>query len=424
VDDSTRDTQRARPPVSTLIYFSPVAWSSFAQRPHHFVRWYAQRYDAKVVWAEPYPVRLVRPSDMRRLYTPGLRAGTRQGHGSGREHDPGWLQRLHVPALPVEPLAGLRRVNDWLWAGLRHRLRTLSREGHVLVVIGKPSLLALRCLEDLRGAPDSSSAASHSTAEQVGAGSSVTTVYDAMDDFPLFVGGISRRNLTRVERAIVARVDRIWVSAGALSRKFERYAGKIVQVPNGVAPETLPLPKAPVTTPIRAGSAPARTNPVIGYVGTLAGWFDWPLVLRLATALPSATFRLIGPQFTAPPPRLPANIQLTGPLSHKAALEAMLNFDCALIPFLRNSLTESVDPVKYYEYRALGLPVLTTAFGEMTPRRDEPGLFVVDAQMKPDDLRAVVAHALAHRDDPRTVARFRERHSWQARFEGAMDATC
>jgi hypothetical protein len=43
----------------------------------------------------------------------------------------------------------------------------------------------------------------------------------------------------------------------------------------------------------------------------------------------------------------------------------MRQWHAGLIPFVRNALTDSVDPVKYYEYRSCGLPVLTTLFGEM-----------------------------------------------------------
>ena len=53
-----------------LVYLSPVPLASFAQRPHHFVRWFHERFDATVTWIEPYPARLPRATDLRRLRRP------------------------------------------------------------------------------------------------------------------------------------------------------------------------------------------------------------------------------------------------------------------------------------------------------------------------------------------------------------------
>ena len=40
-------------------------------------------------------------------------------------------------------------------------------------------------------------------------------------------------------------------------------------------------------------------------------------------------------------------------------------FDIGLIPFVRNTLTEAVNPLKLMEYYALGLPVLATRLPEL-----------------------------------------------------------
>ena len=50
-----------------LVYLSPVPLASFAQRPHHFVQWFHERFDAPVLWIDPTPARLARWSDLRRL---------------------------------------------------------------------------------------------------------------------------------------------------------------------------------------------------------------------------------------------------------------------------------------------------------------------------------------------------------------------
>ena len=36
-----------------LVYFSPVPWASYAQRPHKFVEWFHARRVLKVRWVDP-----------------------------------------------------------------------------------------------------------------------------------------------------------------------------------------------------------------------------------------------------------------------------------------------------------------------------------------------------------------------------------
>jgi hypothetical protein len=75
-----------------------------------------------------------------------------------------------------------------------------------------------------------------------------------------------------------------------------------------------------------------------------------------------------------------------------------------------------VDPVKYYEYRGMGLPVLTTRFGQMASRAESDGVYAVDG---PQGIAAAATAALAHRTDADTVARFRAENDWAARLEAA-----
>jgi hypothetical protein len=160
----------------------------------------------------------------------------------------------------------------------------------------------------------------------------------------------------------------------------------------------------------------ARSTKILGYVGTIAAWFDWDWVIALAKARPTDVVRLIGPVFTRVPTALPKNIEILPPRPHQAAMEAMRDFDVGLIPFQKSGLTESVDPIKYYEYRALGLPVLSTAFGEMKRREGEKGTFVTsDASKTP----GLVEKALSYRTDEDEIRRFSEATSWETRFGAA-----
>ena len=129
-----------------------------------------------------------------------------------------------------------------------------------------------------------------------------------------------------------------------LASKFSAMGLQATVIPNGYTMSSLPAPS----------SLAARE--VIGYVGTIGRWFDWPLVLEMACALPSLRIQLIGPEFV-PRPVLPSNVEMIPECSQAEAVDHIRKFRVGLIPFLRMPLTESVDPIKYYEYRALGVPV-------------------------------------------------------------------
>ena len=367
-----------------LIYFAPVPWSSYWQRPHFMVEHLLRAGVRDAVWVDPYPTRLPVPADLRRLAAAGSarlhrseRAG-RTAHDSRMTHD----ERVRVispAALPIEPLPGGAAINRLLmWPPALRALTALAAEHACLVGIGRPSALACWALHAL---------AHH------------TSFYDAMDDFPAFYRGVSARAMARAERQIASRVSAVFCSAPSLRAKLAGCRPDAQLVPNGYAMRGLPPPRT-------GGDG-------IGYVGTIGGWFDWPLVLELARALPHETIRLTGPQFVARPPVLPANIELHPECSRTEAVERLARCRIGLIPFRCDELTRSVDPVKYYEYRALGLPVWSTAFGTMTNRCDGRSTYRIAHGI---DWQALHADTLAAPLDERDTLAFRAANDWSVRF--------
>ena len=92
----------------------------------------------------------------------------------------------------------------------------------------------------------------------------------------------------------------------------------------------------------------------------------------------------------------------------------MAGFDVGLIPFANNDVTAYVDPVKYYEYRALGLPVLSTRFGEMSHRNATDGVYFWDQLMSGEvDIATLIAGqpTEGHRQE------FCDSNSWKRRFD-------
>jgi hypothetical protein len=228
-----------------------------------------------------------------------------------------------------------------------------------------------------------------------------------MDDFPAFYRGMSRSAMEKMEQKIASRVSRISVSSTFLAERFAGYHSKTVLVHNACSVEHLPAINKPVKQ---------NGKPVLGYVGTIGHWFDWPLVYALAENNPTMCIRLIGPLYAAPPASLPHNVELLPVCDHTSAIIAMQGFSVGLIPFKQTDLTASVDPIKYYEYRALGLPILSTRFGEMALRESQKGVFLVN---KYSDLEKQVKEALTCSSEIAEIQEFRKANSWDVRFNSA-----
>lgn len=319
-----------------LIYLSPVPLNSFAQRPHHFVEWFHRRFKAEVMWVEPGPSRLLKTSDWRRL-----RPGKSQALGPAWRQE-SWVAHLKFSVLPLEPLAWGRRMNRFQWRDGLERMEAFITPD-TWIVVGKPCALAMELAALYPNNP---------------------LVFDAMDNIPFFFKGLSKAWMHEVEIKLAERADWILTSSTALVSKFTGHGTRVRKVLNG-----LTMPKS------EPSSVPPIEKVVFGYVGVIASWFDWDAVLRLAMRNPRAEIRLIGPCDIPPPAFMPENIVFRPAIAQEQVYDAMREFTVGIIPFHINTLTDYVDPVKYYEYRAVGLPVLSTRFGEMQQRSAEEGVF-------------------------------------------------
>lgn len=358
-----------------LVYLAPVPWWSFTQRAHEFVRYFRAVSRGEVLWVDPYPTRLPSLKDIVR---------PRQDQSNSREKGGNWFQVIAPKALPIEPLPLGKAINRRLfWKGVIRRVHAFASGAKCILAIGKPSALAIDLLQEI---------------------SFSTAVYDAMDDFPAFYRGQSRRSMERLERQVVASVERVFASSTRLVKRLSSLGCNPILLRNGLNSETF----SAVHVERFIGQ-----QSTIGYVGTVASWFDWELVVRLALAKPQFRIEIVGPVFQSPVSDLPGNVRLAAACDHAAAIAKMQEFAIGLIPFKRNRLTDSVDPIKYYEYRAIGLPVISTPFGEMVYRADEKGVFLVDES---SNIVHTVETALKSRVSPEDVMRFRKENDWSTRF--------
>ncbi len=106
---------------------------------------------------------------------------------------------------------------------------------------------------------------------------------------------------------------------------------------------------------------------IVGYHGALAKWIDYELLKKIAI---DGRFELVLIGY-AHDDSLElsgildiSNVHFLGSKSYFVLNEYAIFYDIGILPFKRNELTESVSPVKLFEYMAASKPVVTTHLPE------------------------------------------------------------
>lgn len=310
-----------------LVYLSPVPWNSMSQRPHFFIKHAFSAGIKEIMWVDPYPGRLPNFDDL----VPG-----RHTKEPASKHSFQRLTILPAPAVfPIEPFHLLFKIiNKRSIERIKRQVNDFKDE-NTLLVIGKPSLLALDLIK------------------QAGWKSSW---FDAMDNYPAFFKGISARSMTAIEKQLASEVNTVICSSHSLQEKFSKLSN--VELCLNACTEDF-------ITNDAVELIKTDESIIFGYVGTIASWFDWRWVIELAELNPSSSIRLIGPLKTLKPANLPGNISIEKAISHDEVPALLSEIDVGLIPFQINEITRYVDPIKFYEYSAKKIPLLSTKFGEM-----------------------------------------------------------
>lgn len=164
-------------------------------------------------------------------------------------------------------------------------------------------------------------------------------------------------------------------------------------------------------------------GPVIGFVGAVSDYklnLEW--IKHLAHHRPTWNIVLIGPVGMADPStdvgklQQMSNVHLLGHRHYDDLPQYLKGFDVAVIPYNINAYTESVFPIKFFEFLATGKPVVISPLPALKDYADK----VLVARDK-DGFVAACQSAL---DDPETGRQARIdlafEHSWPKRIGALM----
>jgi glycosyltransferase involved in cell wall biosynthesis len=295
---------------------------------------------------------------------------------------------FHYPLRPWIPLQRLSVSSQcaW-WLGLRRHLRSLRRRSRmpIALVLQTPLMIpTFRGLDaDLR-------------------------VYQVIDDYVgLAPDPVSARRTAESHRRSVREADIVWATSENLAEDIRPLRPDVKLSTNGVdfakfssARERPPRPEVA-----------AIPSPRIGLIGVINDRTDWALLEAVVGRRREWNFLLVGPVRFPGPQTGPAlermaalgNVHRIEGLAEDELPSCIAGLDTCLIAYRPGQGTLGINPLKLYQYLAVGKPVVSTPLPGVRDFGD-----VIRVAETADEFEAAIASSLPEADSaPKVSARQR-----------------
>lgn len=233
-----------------------------------------------------------------------------------------------------------------------------------------------------------------------------------IDDYSSFGAGYDNFHPLMKETLLAA--DGVFACSERVRELYSGFFENITVVPNGVDFEhfTQSITEEP-------GELSDIPHPRVTYVGAIADWFDFELVVELARLSPKYHFVLFG-NWSRPKPigsEYPENIHIMGPVEYKKVPAVLAYSDVGIIPFKDTKLVRGVSPIKVYEYLASRLPVVSLRWQELE-RESLPVFLAMGVKEFKAGIESALAMSLEQRERLRNAVR---QFSWEQRLAAMLD---
>ncbi len=239
---------------------------------------------------------------------------------------PPWLPQIHRPAFLERALES---------ASLRAARNQLVRRGCTTIVlyVWRPVFVSTldRVAHDL-------------------------SLYHVVDEYSF---SEVERPIADAERALLTRVDRVFIHSPGLLEKKGDLNPKTSHLPNGVDFEAVSVEKP------EPEDLSTIDHPRIGYCGWLKKQLDWELIGQLARIHTDWNFVFVGaraqhPELLSVLAELEAqpNVHFLGAKTPEELLGYPAHFDACIMPYRMDDYTKYIYPLKLHEYLASGRPVV------------------------------------------------------------------
>lgn len=158
-------------------------------------------------------------------------------------------------------------------------------------------------------------------------------------------------------------------------------------------------------------------EPRVCYVGAIFDWFDEELFYKVVEANQDLSFVLIGPIKKGMINRSLPNLYLLGNKPHKKLYDYMCHCKVGVIPFKDNiDLIIHCDPIKFYEYVASGINVVSTVLPELCI--NEPFIYTGQGF---EEFNTLLRKSIVEDFDKKAAMEFLQENTWHSRAKQLND---
>nr|MBN2277556.1 glycosyltransferase [candidate division Zixibacteria bacterium] len=187
-------------------------------------------------------------------------------------------------------------------------------------------------------------------------------IYDNISD----IYGNENETDNGLEHQLRNRVHLLITTSKRLHDKYGQHYCKAIYMGNGLSRgHYLNL----IGDDTNINPAIARIDPPrIGYAGAISNRLDWNLIAGMAKARPNWNFIFAGQihdQSIIGKMAVYTNIHFTGAFEHNTMPRILRGFDIGLLPYLDTEFFRYLNPLKFYEYAAAGLPAVSSPIPEL-----------------------------------------------------------
>ncbi len=234
---------------------------------------------------------------------------------------------------------------------------------------------------------------------------------DRFEDFP----NADTKIIKDYDRKLKAAADLTVFVNRMLYEEESDKCRKAICLDHGVDYEKFAFVKTDRNIPADIANIP---KPIVGYFGQLDNYtIDIDFLEKVVDCLPEMSFVFIG-ETAANCPELmkdltvKKNVSMLGKKPYEQVPHYGKCFDVAIMPWLQNRWIQACNPIKLKEYLALGKPVVSTPYNELSKYLD-----VVYEAKTPEEFAHCIEKALTE-DNPERIAARRKKvqaHTWDGK---------
>lgn len=242
--------------------------------------------------------------------------------------------------------------------------------------------------------------------------------YDMTDDWSEFPG-ISewkKEQFIVSENSVLEQVDIAFAVSKKLLERAKLVNPNTHYLPNATDFENFNKVTGSIEISPEIQSIP---EPRIGYIGKITPWrIDFDLIRYLALNRPNFSIIMIGPIHTEAKPLVGGlrdleNVYFLGSRNYYSLAEHIKGFQVCIIPHIVDKLTDSMDPIKLYDYLATGKSVVSTSVSEVLKFKE-----AIDVAGSKEEFLSYLDNAIytsPDKDKIRTRLKIAQGNSWEKR---------